>query len=105
MAISDYDVIATKLAGLVGAITSYRFIPGTKKERVGLVACGAALSWYGSQYVSDKTGLPAGFAGYLTGFFGMSIAAKIHEWVRAAPTDAMWQICLDWLKRLFGKSA
>lgn len=103
MAISDYDVLATKLAGVVGAVVSMRFIQGTVFERMLFAACGSAISFYGAPTFSAKTGLPEGLAGFGLGLFGMAIAAKVHEWLRGAPTEILWQVCVEWLRRIFGK--
>lgn len=101
---TDYDILLAKLAGVIGSIVSMRFIQGTWAAKFLYAGCGSAISFYGAPTFSTKTSLPEGLAGFLLGLFGMAIAAKIHDWLRSAPVDILWQIMLDWLKRLFGKA-
>lgn len=94
-----FEGAATKLAGLVGAVISTRFLQGTFPERCFMALSGAAISFYTAPYVSKTTGLPEGLAGFLLGLFGMAIVSKAWEYWQSAPIGLYVN---DWLRRKFG---
>lgn len=94
----SFDAVATKLAGVAGAAVSMNFIKGTFPRRLTLAICGALVSNYTSEWISGKTGLPVGMAGFLLGLFGMAIVSRSWEFVEATPIGSIWQSCLDWIK-------
>lgn len=102
MTISDFDVIAAKLAGVAGALVSMRFLQGTWPQRISTAICGALISFYASPYVSIRVGIPEGLSGFLLGLFGMAIASRLWEWVQTTPIAGVWQIVIDWLKKRAG---
>lgn len=102
MTISDFDVIAAKLAGVAGALVSMRFLQGTWPQRISTAVCGALISFYAAPYVSTRVGIPEGLSGFLLGLFGMAIASRLWEWVQETPIAGVWQIVIDWLKKRAG---
>ena len=102
MTISDFDVVAAKLAGVAGALVSMRFLQGTWPQRISTAVCGALISFYAAPYVSVRVGIPEGLSGFLLGLFGMAIASRLWEWVQTTPIAGVWQIVIDWLKKRAG---
>lgn len=100
--LSDIDVIAAKLAGVAGALVSMRFLQGTWPQRISTAVCGALISFYAAPYVASRVGIPEGLSGFLMGLFGMAIASRLWEWVQTTPLAGVWQIALDWLRKLAG---
>lgn len=80
-----FDALMAKLAGLAGALVSMQFLKGSLWVRFSMGLAGALLSYYSADYVSIKTGLPTGLAGFLIGFFGMAVVSKAWEWLQTAP--------------------
>jgi hypothetical protein len=99
-----FNALAVKLAGIGGALVSMKFLAGTWPERLVLAMGGALFSFYAAPYASHKLGMPEGLAGFLLGLFGMAIVSKVWEWLRTVPFDPVWQIFLDWLRRILGGS-
>lgn len=79
------DEIAGHLAGIAGALVSARLIEGSPMERISYVASGGVFAYFASEYLSDKTGIPEGLAGFLVGFLGLAIAAKAWEAIQSFP--------------------
>lgn len=80
-----FDALMAKLAGLAGAIVSMQFLKGPWPTRIAMAIGGFFMAYYTSDYVSFKTGLPNGAAGFLVGFFGMAVVSKTWEWFQSAP--------------------
>ena len=95
----DIDAALTKLAGVVGACISLKFINGTWPERVIMAIGGSAVSYYASPYAAQKAGLPEGLSGFLIGVFGMAICAKLWEGIQATPIAEIWQAGIN---KVFG---
>lgn len=98
----NVETLAVKLSGVAGAIVSMRFLTGTWPERLFTALCGAITSFFITPYLAEKIGLPAGLTGFLVGLFGMAIASRMWEWVQTTPIAAVWNIALDWLRRMLG---
>lgn len=98
----DFDFIAVKAAGLVGAIVSTRLLQGTWPQKISAALCGAAISFYAAPYVSSRIGLPEGLGGFLIGVFGMAVASRIWEWIQTAPIVPLWQLIIDRLRKWLG---
>ena len=95
----DIDAALTKLAGVVGACISLKFINGTWPERVIMAIGGSAVSYYASPYAAQKAGLPEGLSGFLIGVFGMAICAKGWEAIQATPIAEVWRAAIT---KVFG---
>jgi hypothetical protein len=76
--------IATKCAGVAGALVSMRFLSGSIVSRLVMAAGGAIFSFFGTDFVAGKLSLPEGLAGFLLGLFGMSILSRAWEWVQTS---------------------
>ncbi len=96
------DVLATKFAGIVGALVSLRFIQGTWPEKMVMATGGFFISMYMSAYASMKTGIPEGACGFLLGLFGMAVCARIWETIQLMPIAETWATALNALKRKIG---
>lgn len=94
----NVDVWAAKLSGVAGALTSMRFLKGSWPERLTAAALGAVLSYYASDWLANKVGLPLGLTGYLLGLFGMAVVSRAWEWVQSTPVAAIWTAILDRIK-------
>jgi len=99
---SNFDIIAAKLSGVVGALLSLNFIKGTWPERLAMGFGGAVISLYATPYIAMKTGLPDGLSGFLVGMFGMAITAKIWEAIQITPVKDMWQTAINSVKNRIG---
>jgi hypothetical protein len=91
----DAQSVAGKLAGVMGALVSMRFLKGPVVSRLVMAAGGALFSWYAAEYVSSRTSLPEGLAGFLLGLFGMSILSRIWDWIQ---TTSITDILLAFIK-------
>jgi len=100
--IQDFDALAAKLAGVLGAVVSMHYLQGSWPARLGMAASGSLVAYYASPYLSLLLGIPEGLAGFLTGMFGMAIVSRGWEAVLAAPIGALWQAVID---RVRGKGA
>jgi hypothetical protein len=65
--------------GMLGAISAVVLMRENLIRGIAMVAPAAAMSWYGSDFLATKVGMPVGLAGYLLGMFGMAGAAKLLE--------------------------
>lgn len=99
---TNIDVWLAKLAGVAGALVSMRFLRGTWPERLSSAITGAVLSYYMTDWMADKVGLPLGLSGFLLGLFGMAVVSRAEEWVQTAPVAAIWQVLLNWARRKTG---
>lgn len=71
--------IAKHAAGPLGAVTALLFMGGVPwPRRIGMVAAGSVLAYYGAPGVAAYAGLPDGLAGYLLGLFGMAAVSKVY---------------------------
>ena len=80
----QWDEIATKLAGVAGALVSTRFLSGTWPQKLATAASGAIASFFATPYVVAKLSLPEGFAGFLVGLFGMAILSRTWDWLQTS---------------------
>ena len=100
---NQFDVWLTKLAGIVGALVSLRFIQGTWPERLAMAVGGSLVSLYSTPWAAYKTGLPEGLCGFLLGLFGMAVCAKLWEAIQLTPIAEMWKAAMEtvagWFKR------
>jgi hypothetical protein len=78
----EIQSIATKCAGVAGALVSMRFLSGSVPSRLVMALGGAVFSFFGTDFVSSKLSLPEGLAGFLLGLFGMSILSRAWEWLQ-----------------------
>ncbi len=95
MNIQDFDALAAKLAGVIGARVSMRFRQGSPTAKISMAATGAILAYYGSPWLSDFLGIPEGLSGFLCGFLGMAVMSRLWQGVQEAPVGALWQAVLD----------
>ncbi|CAB3918736.1 hypothetical protein [Achromobacter mucicolens] len=102
MNIQDFDALAAKFAGLLGAAVSMRYLHGSWPARLSMAVSGSLVAYYASPYLSLMLGIPEGLAGFLTGMFGMAVVSRAWEAVQAAPVAALWQAVVD---RVRGKGA
>lgn len=91
----DFDFLAAKFAGVLGAFVSMRYLDGSWHARLGLAASGALVAYYTSPYLSLLLGIPESLAGFLTGVFGMAIVTRGWDAVQTAPIGALWQAVID----------
>ncbi len=102
MNIQDFDALAAKLAGVLGALVSMRYLQGSWPARLSMAGSGSLVAYYASPYLAQLLGIPEGLAGFLTGMFGMAIVSRGWEAVQAVPIGALWQAVVD---RVRGKGA
>lgn len=95
MNIQEFDALAAKLAGVVGAMVSMRFLQGSRTAKISMAATGAVLAYYGSPWLAGFLGIPEGLSGFLCGFLGMAIMSRLWQAVQEAPIGALWQALLD----------
>jgi len=100
--IQDFDAFAAKLAGVIGAMVSMRFLQGSPTAKLGMAATGTILAYYGSPWLSDFLGIPEGLSSFLCGYLGMAVMSRMWQAVQEAPIGALWQALLD---RVSGKGA
>jgi hypothetical protein len=81
----DLDTFFAKIAGIAGAALSLKFMRGTWPERIVMAIGGSMLSFYGTDFLVRKSGLPDGLCGFLVGLFGMAICERI--WIAIQQTD------------------
>lgn len=98
----NFETVAVKLAGVLGALVSMRFLQGSWLERLSLAIGGAVLSYFASPYVAERLSMPEGLTGFLLGLFGMAIASKAWETLQLFPMSALWQAVID---RVRGRGA
>ena len=102
MNIQDFDALAAKFAGVLGAAVSMRYLQGSWMARISMAASGSLGAYYAAPYLSGVLGIPEGLMGFLVGMFGMAIVSRAWEAVQAVPIPALWQAVID---RVRGKGA
>ncbi|MBC9904836.1 hypothetical protein DXK93_11335 [Achromobacter sp. K91] len=102
MNIQDFDALAAKLAGVLGAAVSMRYLQGSWPARLSMAASGSLVAYYAAPYLSLLLEIPEGLAGFLTGMFGMAIVSRGWEVVQTVPIGALWQAVID---RVRGRGA
>lgn len=81
------DVAALKLAGVVGALCSLRYIKGAWYERLAMVVFATFAAYHGAAPLATRFDLPEGVTGLLIGFLAAAIAEKIMQEVQ---DNALW---------------
>jgi hypothetical protein len=103
MSPGDFDFPLTKfLSATAGAAISMLKWPGTVVEKITMGIAGVAISYVMSEWVAEKTGLPAGVTGFLLGLFGMMIVGKLWEMLAALDAKAMAADAWAWVKKRAG---
>lgn len=103
MSPGDFDFSLTKFfSAAAGAMISMLKWPGTFAEKVTMGISGVAISYFLSEWVALKTGLPAGVTGFLLGLFGMMIVGKLWEMLAALDAKAMAADAWAWVKKRAG---
>lgn len=77
----DIDVIISKIAGAVGAGLSLRHVKGSAVEKTLYFTGGMASAYYGAPYAIELFHLPDGLTSFLLGNFGMSVLARLREFL------------------------
>lgn len=95
MNIQDFDALAAKFAGVLGAAVSMRYLQGSWMARISMAASGSLGAYYAAPYLSEVLGIPEGLMGFLVGMFGMAIVSRAWEAVQAVPIPALWQAVID----------
>lgn len=85
---TSIDTIMVKGAGVIGALVSLGHVKGTWHEKLIMFLTGAISSYYASPLIADKLGMPEGACGFMAGLFGMSIVAKVYEYIQAADVSS-----------------
>lgn len=75
------DIAALKIAGVVGALCSLRYIKGAWHERLTMVVFAIFAAYHGAAPLAAKFGLPEGICGLLIGFLAAAVAEKALETV------------------------
>lgn len=100
---ADFDLELAKLApGVAGAAISMRQWPGTWPEKITMGASGIIISYFLTDWVANKTGLPSGPTGFLLGLFGMMIVGKLWEMIAALDAKQMAIDVWGWIKNRAG---
>ncbi|MFY0480418.1 hypothetical protein [Achromobacter marplatensis] len=63
MNIQDFDALAAKFAGVLGAAVSMRYLQGFWPARVSMAVSGALVAYYVSPYLSLVLGIPRDWPG------------------------------------------
>lgn len=77
------DIAALKIAGVIGALCSLKYIKGAWHERLAMVVFAIFAAYHGSPYVANKFEFPEGVAGLLIGFLAAAVADKMMETVQS----------------------
>lgn len=93
--LQDFDALAAKLAGVLGAVVSMRYLQGSWPARLSMAGSGSLVAYYSSPYLALLLGIPEGLAGFPTGMFGMAIVSRGWEVVQTVPIGALWQAVID----------
>lgn len=90
------------MPGIVGAIVSLRWIPGTWPVRLTMVLGGAAAGHWGAGLVADLLGMSGylGGVGFLLGLFSMAIVGKMIDGLLALDPNTLIGAAVD---RVFGR--
>lgn len=92
---NDFDATAAKLAGVLGALVSMRYLQGSWPARISMAISGSLIAYYAAPYLAQMLGIPEGLAGFLLGMFGMAIVSRAWEAVQEFPVAALWQAVID----------
>lgn len=76
------DVTAVKIAGVVGALCSLRYIKGAWHERLTMVVFAIFAAYHGAAPIAERFGLPEGICGLLVGFLAAAVAERALELVQ-----------------------
>lgn len=87
---NEMDAIIAKFSGLAGALVSFSYLKGTLPEKVVNAIGGYFMSVYLATWFSTKTGLPESGAGFIVGFFGMAVCARVWEMIQTTPMAEVW---------------
>jgi len=99
----EFDFSLTKFfSAAAGAMISMLKWPGTFAEKLTMGISGVTISYFLSEWVALKTGLPAGVTGFLLGLFGMMIVGKLWEMLAALDAKAAMADVLTWIKKRAG---
>lgn len=77
------DLAAIKIAGVVGALCSLRYIKGSWHERLTMVVFACFGAYHGAAPLAEKFGLPEGVCGLLIGFLAAAVAEKLLDMVQS----------------------
>ncbi len=101
----DPQTVKQTAPGLIGAIGATFFMRDPWAVRLGMVIPGAALSFYGSGWASQHTGMPEGLAGFLLGLLGMILFGRIISTWQALDLNALLMDLWQSIKaRIFGSA-
>jgi len=100
--IENFDALAAKMAGALGALVSMRYLQGSWPARISMAFSGALVAYYAAPYLAQMLAIPEGLAGFLLGMFGMAIVSRAWEAVQGVPIAALWQAVVD---RVRGRGA
>lgn len=90
MSPGDFDFSATKFfSATCGAAISMLKWPGSVPEKLTMGVAGTGISYFLTDWVAEKVGLPPGVAGFLLGLFGMMIVGKVWEVLAALDAKTM----------------
>ncbi|CAB3742890.1 MULTISPECIES: hypothetical protein [Achromobacter] len=95
MNLQDFDALAAKFAGVLGAAVSMRYLHGSWTARISMAISGSLGAYYAAPYLSAVLGIPEGLTGFLVGMFGMAVVSRAWEAVQAFPIPDMWQAVID----------
>ena len=76
------DMAALKIAGVVGALCSLRYIKGAWHERLTMVVFAIFAAYHGAAPLAEKFGLPEGITGLLIGFLAAAVAERALDTVQ-----------------------
>lgn len=88
--------------GFLGSALAWRWLAGSWKQKLGMVAAGVALSWYAGQPMSRWLQLDVALTGFLLGLFGMACVDKVFAVINAVDAPAIAAAAKDKLIRVFG---
>ena len=101
--VPDFDFSWTKfLTGSVGAAVSMIMWIGSAAQKITMGASGVAVSYFLTDWVAQKTGVPPGMSGFLLGLYGMMVAGKLWETLNAIDAKQVVADLRDWIKRRVG---
>lgn len=64
---------------VIGSAGGLLWIRGSWHRKIAIFVLGVATAYYGSDYVTGRTGIPLQLTGLLLGLFSMSIVDKVFE--------------------------
>lgn len=92
------------VAGLIGAITSMKFVKGLYLDRALMALGGTGLAYFGAAPFAEWVGVPraAEFISFLMGLLGMTVIAKLVEAIQAIDAVRAGADIWTWIKRRLG---